>query len=230
MGYSSMRTLPMYFLDELRPNCMLSYCIGVYDPQTTSVEIYPAPLLHVHRQVKRLKAKEVPERASIKSVWPSLLSTAILDLKAYLFRFHHQFQDQRHALSTAFGNKSSRKVLLKEQLNAINANSLGDIADDSVINTISSTVDEATASLPSRQSLSAGSGNSKYLPPLHEDEEGVTVDTVYQLHEMVNSKELEACQIYEWENQHSKGEESESTYVIVSFLQMLSQISNSLSC
>ncbi|EWC47792.1 hypothetical protein DRE_02992 [Drechslerella stenobrocha 248] len=157
----------------------LSYYIGVYDPKMSSVDVYSAPLLHVRRHVRRLKEKEIPEKASTGTLL-----------------------DSRQALSAAFGNRTSRKALLDEQINAITSNTLGSTASADVVSAISSAVDTATALLPTSESLRSGNGNSKYLPPIHADEEGATVDTVYRLDEMIDGKVLDACLsgVDEWEH------------------------------
>ncbi|KAK6342119.1 DNA-directed RNA polymerase I subunit rpa49 [Orbilia blumenaviensis] len=161
----------------------VSYYIGVYDPQTGGVEVYPSPLVHLRRQVKRLKEKEkdIPEKASASG----------------------SLMDSRQSLSAAFGNRTSKKALQDEKLNTITASTLGSTSSTSVVTAISSAVNTATALLPSSESLRTGGGsggNSKYLPPLHDSEEGVTVDTVYKLDEMVEERVLEGCMrgVREW--------------------------------
>ncbi|EPS38374.1 hypothetical protein H072_7885 [Dactylellina haptotyla CBS 200.50] len=168
----------------------LSYYVGVYDPKTASVDVYPAPLVHVRRQVRRLKEKEIPEKASTGTLL-----------------------DSRQALSAAFGNRTSKKALIDEQLNAITTSTLGTTASASVVSAISSAVDSATALLPTSESLRSGQGNSKYLPPVHADEEGVTVDTVYNLDEMVEKRVLDGCLtgVRAWEKAVREGGEVEST-------------------
>ncbi|KAF3210667.1 DNA-directed RNA polymerase I subunit rpa49 [Orbilia oligospora] len=168
----------------------LSYYVGVYDPEKGSVDVYPSPLVHVRRQVRRLKEKEIPEKASTGTL-----------------------MDSRQALSAAFGNRTSRKALKDEQLNAITSSTLGSTGATSVVSAISSAVDSATALLPTSESLRTGSGNSKYLPPIHADEEGVTVDTVYRIEEMVEKKVLDGCAegVREWEKSVRAGGEVEST-------------------
>jgi hypothetical protein len=111
----------------------------------------------------------------------------------------------RHALSSAFGNKTSKKALQAEQINALTAATLGDTAQTAVSRVISSAVQEATASLPSRESMLTGQGNSKYLPPLHADEEGVTAETVYRLDEMLSQNDLTSCKVYQWEQAVNSG-------------------------
>ncbi|KAK6496161.1 DNA-directed RNA polymerase I subunit rpa49 [Arthrobotrys musiformis] len=168
----------------------VSYYVGVYDPESGSVDVYPSPLVHVRRQVRRLKEKEIPVKASTGSL-----------------------MDSRQALSAAFGNRTSKKALLDEQLNAINTTTLGSTGSSNVVSAISSAVDSATASLPTSESLRSGSGNSKYLPPVHADEEGVTVDTVYRVEEMVEKRVLDGCAegVKEWEKSVRAGGEVEST-------------------
>ncbi|KAF3907318.1 hypothetical protein ABW21_db0207524 [Orbilia brochopaga] len=164
----------------------LSHYIGVYNELTNKVELYQAPLLHVRRTVRRLKEREAeaPEKASTGNILAS-----------------------RQALSAAFGNRTSRKALLDEQINAVTASTLGTTASAAVVSAISSAVDTATASLPSSESLRTGKGNSKYLPPLHEDEEGVTYETVYRLDEMVPGKVLAGCAaaVGEWQQSMNGG-------------------------
>ena len=128
--------------------------------------------------------------------------------------------DSRQALSAAFGNRTSRKALKDEQLNAITSATLGSTGATSVVSAISSAVDSATALLPTSESLRTGSGNSKYLPPIHADEEGVTVDTVYRVEEMVEKKVLDGCAegVREWEKSVRAGGEVESTYVVFLYL------------
>ncbi|KAF3901772.1 hypothetical protein AA313_de0203605 [Arthrobotrys entomopaga] len=168
----------------------ISYYVGVYDPEKGSVDVYPAPLVHVRRQVRRLKEKEIPEKASTGTLL-----------------------DSRQALSAAFGNRTSRKALIDEQLNAITESTLGSTAAEAVVSAISSAVDSATALLPTSESLRSGQGNSKYLPPVHEDEEGVTVDSVYRLEEMVDKRVLDGCLagVRDWEKSVREGGEVEST-------------------
>ncbi|KAK6522307.1 DNA-directed RNA polymerase I subunit rpa49 [Arthrobotrys megalospora] len=168
----------------------VSYYVGVYDPETSNVDVYPSPLVHVRRQVRRLKEKEIPEKASTGNL-----------------------MDSRQALSAAFGNRTSKKALLDEQLNTITTSTLGPTASTSVVSAISSAVDTATASLPTSESLRTGSGNSKYLPPVHADEDGVTVDTVYRIEEMVEARVLDGCidGVREWEKSVRGGGEVESS-------------------
>ncbi|KAK6353567.1 DNA-directed RNA polymerase I subunit rpa49 [Orbilia brochopaga] len=170
----------------------LSYYVGVYDERSGNVEVYKAPFLHVRRTVRRLKEREgeAPEKASAGNILAS-----------------------RQALSAAFGNRTSRKALLDEQINAITASTLGTTASDSVVSAISSAVDTATASLPSSESLRSGKGNSKYIPPTHDDEEGVTVNNIYRLDEMVEGKVLSGCAaaVRGWEEVVNKGGDPEST-------------------
>ncbi|KAF3930036.1 hypothetical protein ABW19_dt0202131 [Dactylella cylindrospora] len=166
----------------------MSYYVGVYDPATESVDLYPAPLLQLRRHVRRLKEKEIPEKASTGTLL-----------------------DSRQALSAAFGNRTSKKALLDEQLNAITSSTLGSTASSSVVSAISSAVDSATALLPSSESLKQGQGNSKYIPPVHGDEDGVTVDTVYRLEEMVEGRILDRCIVGEWEKGVREGTDVQST-------------------
>ncbi|KAF3923760.1 hypothetical protein ABW20_dc0110677 [Dactylellina cionopaga] len=188
----------------------ITYYVGVYDPKTASVDVYPAPLVHVRRQVRRLKEKEIPEKASTGTV--SFIYLRIRRVGSSINILMKLLQS-RQALSAAFGNRTSRKTLLNEQLNAITSSTLGNTASNAVVSAISSAVDSATALLPSSESLRSGQGNSKYLPPVHAEEEGATIDTVYRLDEMVENKVLEGCMVgvRNWETSVRSGGEVEST-------------------
>ncbi|KAJ6263987.1 LOW QUALITY PROTEIN: DNA-directed RNA polymerase I subunit [Drechslerella dactyloides] len=189
----------------------LSYYVGVYDERTGGVEVHKAPLLHVRRTVRRLKEREgeAPEKASAgNSPVNSVIRVSNADGV-----YAGQLLASRQALSAAFGNRTSRKALLDEQINAITSSTLGSTASAAVVSAISSAVDTATASLPSSESLRSGKGNSKYLPPIHDDEEGVTVDNVYRLEEMVEAKVLAGCAaaVRSWEEVVNDGGDPEST-------------------
>ena len=80
MGFRKFLSSPSFYISIIGPlemgimvaNCgwLLRYYVGVYDPETGSVDVYPSPLVHIRRQVRRLKEKEIPEKASTGSVCP----------------------------------------------------------------------------------------------------------------------------------------------------------------
>lgn len=100
---------------------------------------------------------------------------------------------------------------MDEQLNAITDSTLGETAGESVVSAIASAVGAATAALPTSESLRVGSGNSKYLPPVHAEE--TKIENIYRLDEMVEKRVLESCRTNMWEKAISEGLEGDSTYV-----------------
>jgi len=55
-----------------------SHFIGVYDSSSNTVELYPAPMLHITSQIKALKAKVIPDRTTELDVRFILLHLQIL--------------------------------------------------------------------------------------------------------------------------------------------------------
>lgn len=73
-----------------------SHFIGVYDPSSNTVELCPAPMLHITSQIKALKAKVIPDRTTELDVrlfaifaWGFLrpLQFVYLDILSTLYKY-----------------------------------------------------------------------------------------------------------------------------------------------
>ncbi|KAK9448728.1 RNA polymerase I associated factor, A49-like protein [Limtongia smithiae] len=142
------------------------YYIGIYDPDTSTVELSAAPVISTNRTIKAYKNQEIAE---IKQV-------------------NVQRRLQRNALGEAFGTKRAKKAIDDLERNEIDATQLETYADAIIDNVKSSTVD-----LPSLEMLQEMQGDKRPIPLCNQN--AATVEDIYPLSGILSKEELGAIKV-----------------------------------
>ncbi|KAK9370176.1 RNA polymerase I associated factor, A49-like protein [Lipomyces kononenkoae] len=142
------------------------YYVGVYDPNTRTVELMHAPVMNTSRTIKAYKNKGV---AAVKQV-------------------NVQNRVQMTALGEAFGTKKAKKVISDLERNRIEAEKLESYADSIVDN-----IKTATENLPSADALREQPSEERPIPPCNEDADDLV--NIYPLEGLVSKEEFGAIRV-----------------------------------
>ncbi|KAK9240866.1 RNA polymerase I associated factor, A49-like protein [Lipomyces kononenkoae] len=142
------------------------YYVGVYDPNTRTVELMHAPVMNTSRTIKAYKNKEV---AAVKQA-------------------NVQNRVQMTALGEAFGTKKAKKVISDLERNKIEAEKLESYADSIVDN-----IKTATENLPSAGSLREQQSEERPIPPFNEDADDL--NNIYPLEGLLTKEEFGSIRV-----------------------------------
>lgn len=166
--------------------------VGIYDPVTGDVEMYPAPRVLIRREIRSLREKnaELAKRNTTTEV-----STVYLFKKFFLnlVCFLGQYYSARAALGGEFGSKKSKKAIERRDLNKINVNEM----DASITTSIVSHVGENIESMPTKQDLEKEHIKKRLLPP-HRTEGITSPAQIYNLDDVVSKDELDLVFVRDW--------------------------------
>lgn len=151
--------------------------IGVYDPSTGKVEVYPAPKVTLRRNIKALKSKVIPDHKQLRT-----------------------FNEQKTALGTEFGTKKAKKVINQREMNKLDLSGMS--ADLS--GNIASTVQSNTKHMPTREELEQSMKDARLVP--EPNPEAQTPAEVYNLNEVVTPAELSEINVQKWYAAVANGE------------------------
>ncbi|KAA8910894.1 RNA polymerase I associated factor, A49-like protein [Sphaerosporella brunnea] len=152
------------------------YYVGIFDPATNTVELHPAPKVHVTSSIKahRQRDLEVQEKGSDFS-----------------------YQDQRVALGKAFGTRKAQSALNSREINKIDVSDM----DKSVSTAIVNQIEENTKDMPSTLELGNALQDERPLPTFNA--EATKPDEVYQREDLVSDEEWESIWVSDWiKNNH----------------------------
>ncbi|KAK9359070.1 RNA polymerase I associated factor, A49-like protein [Lipomyces starkeyi] len=142
------------------------YYVGVYDPNTRTVELMHAPVMNTTRTIKAYKKKAI---AAVKQA-------------------NVQNRLQRNALGEAFGTKRAKRVISDLERNKIEAEKLESYADSIVDN-----IKTATENLPSADALREQQSEERPIPPCNEDADDL--NSIYPLYGLLSKEEFVAIRV-----------------------------------
>ncbi|CAN6652463.1 DNA-directed RNA polymerase I subunit Rpa49p [Trichomonascus vanleenenianus] len=142
------------------------YCVAVYDPESTSVELYPADLVSMSSIVKAKKGSSGPavRQANVRNAL------------------------QRSALGEEFGTKKAKKAITDMERNRIEADKLEDL-ETAIVDVVKT----STESLPSQEERKATLSQDRPIPP--HNLETHQVDEVYPVEGIIPSREYAVIRV-----------------------------------
>lgn len=143
-----------------------NYCVGIYDHDTNSIELYEAPMLKGKVIAKSKRRYNGPR---IK-----LLGT--------------RNNIQRNALGEAFGTKKAKSAISSLERNRIDADKLQDMELD-----IIDSVKETTQELPTKQQMDQESSDVRPIPPI--DLNATNVEDIYPISGIIPKPDFSTIRI-----------------------------------
>jgi DNA-directed RNA polymerase I subunit RPA49 len=147
------------------------YYVGIYDPATNSVELHPAPKIHVTSSIKshRQRDLEVQEKGS-----------------------EFSFAEQKVALGKAFGTRKAQSALTSREINKIDVSDM----DKNVSTAIVSQVEENTRDMPTTEELGRSLQDERPVPKYNA--EATKPDEVYKRVDLISEEEWESIWVSDW--------------------------------
>ncbi|KAH8894980.1 RNA polymerase I associated factor, A49-like protein [Thozetella sp. PMI_491] len=173
-----------YTAREDHPKGLLKHYIGVFDPQTGSLQVVEARKMTLRGTVRARKAAD----------------EALLPLTE-----QKTMRDLRNELGQTFGTKKAKKAILALTENAIGRTSGSQNELDEGELALMASIKDSTANVATREELQAIADLSRPVPKGHYDAE--VIQDVYRPEEIVGADVLNAIPIRDWQEKAETGEE-----------------------